>query len=290
MKNKGIPFGFSMEIKNVDTEKREIQGFASTIDKDRDEEVIPGIAFREGIEQFMKIGTLLYEHGQDPEYGRRPIGRVIDYRIENEGLWVRAKVSDDWVWEKISNFELSAFSWGGRVLDWAEKIIDGVQTFVATAIDLFEVSVVSIPANPNATFSITKSINQALLANNTTQDMDKIQEMFENINQKFADFSEKDAKVKSLKEEKKTLKTELEEKSVKIQELEKSLSERDEQAKVLEESVKALDEKLESIIASKKKAISDEEAEKVEEKVKEEVSVDSEEVEKKLKKLLGLKK
>lgn len=283
----GIPFSFIANIdrKSVDFEKREIQGFASTVDIDRDEEIYPAVAFRESIDQFMKVGTLLYEHGQDSEYQRRPIGRVIEYRIQDNGLWIKATVSDDWVWDKISRGELSAFSWGGRVLNFEKRMIEGIERFVALAIDLFEVSVVSVPANPNALFSIAKSIDNALLAYKNN-DMDKIQDMVKSLQEKFDTFSERDEKIKSLKEEKKALKLELAEKNAKLEELEKQVAEKAGLEKELEEKIKSVDEKLEQIIASKKKAVSDE---KVEEEVKvEEVAISAEEVEKRLNQLINL--
>lgn len=284
---KGIPFRFlaNIDLKSVDFEKREIQGFASTVDIDRDEEIYPAVAFRESIDQFMKVGTLLYEHGQDSEYQRRPIGKVIDYSIQDNGLWIKARVSDDWVWDKISKGELSAFSWGGRVLNFEKRMIEGIERFVALAIDLFEVSVVSVPANPNALFSIAKSIDNALLEYKDN-DMDKIQEMVKSLQEKFDTFSERDEKIKSLKEEKKSLKAELAEKSAKIEELEKQIAEKAGLEQEIEEKIKSLDEKLEQIIGTKKKAVSDE---KAEEEVKvEEVEVSAEEVEKKLKQLINL--
>lgn len=289
--NKAIPFQFGMDIKSINTEKREIEGYASTVDQDREDEIISPTAFVQTMETYMKTGTLLYEHGMDSEYQRRPIGKVVDYRVEAKGLWIQAKVSDDWVWNKIANGELSAFSWGGRVVDWKEDIIGGLKTFVATVIDLFEVSVVSVPANPQALFSVAKSLRLAMdetIINEKS--MDKIQEMFESLNAKFQDFTESDEKVKNLKTSNKELEAELAEKSAKIEELETAIQAKEEEAKSFSEQIKAFDSKLEAMIASTKKSVSDEEVK--EEEVKDEVvevKDEVESIEKRFNKLFNIK-
>ena len=77
------------------------------------------------------------------------------------GLWARCKITVDEVWELIEKGELNAFSWQGKVKvreevrerDGEPKIV-----MVAEEIDLFEISVVFVPANEKALFTVAKSL------------------------------------------------------------------------------------------------------------------------------------
>ena len=259
---RSVPFQFSMEMKRVDTEKRQIEGWASTQDQDRDGDIIPALAFAKSIDTYLKTGTLLYEHGMDSEYQRRTIGKVTEAVVKETGLWIKATVSDDYIWEKIQMGELSSVSWGGRVLDWEEKMVGGKMTFIATDIDLFEVSVVSVPANPQALFNVAKSLSLAL---NNNENMDELKNMVKSIQERLGDATERDEKIKSLKEDKKTLKSQLDEKDEKIAELEKTVTEQNEAIEELKKSFAELDEVAKSLTKEKKKAVTDEEVEEKDE-------------------------
>ena len=131
-----------------------IEGWSSTAGTDRDKDVIQPEVIANGITNFMKNPILLYMH--DPT---KPIGRVTKMEVRpKEGFWIEAVLSaasdvKDIV-TKIQEGILRAFSIGF-------KLIDGKPTgdvFNITDMELWEVSVVSIPANADALFSMAKGM------------------------------------------------------------------------------------------------------------------------------------
>ena len=85
-----------------------------------------------------------------------PIGKIIDARIDEVGLFIRAEISEtaDRVWKLIEEGILRAFSIGYEVVD--EKLVDGITHILG--LRLYEVAVVSIPANRRALFSVSKAL------------------------------------------------------------------------------------------------------------------------------------
>lgn len=146
-------FQFHLKIKSVsdeDDEKREITGFASVTGViDRDGEVMDRHAFDEGLEDYMKGNPIvLLNHDSS-----KPIGTVLDAVVKKEGLWIRAKIAEgttaaEEAWKLIKQSVLRSFSVGGLFEKIKNKIIRW---------DLTEISIVSVPANQRATFSIAKA-------------------------------------------------------------------------------------------------------------------------------------
>jgi len=71
--------------------------------------------------------------------------------IGDRGIYVIAEVTHPEVIKQVLNKELGAFSWSG--LTRSVKRLNGITDL--TEIDLLEVSLVNIPANPDATFLLT---------------------------------------------------------------------------------------------------------------------------------------
>jgi len=298
-------FQFKMFVKTTG-EKREIEGFASTPDLDRDGDIIPTQVLESAIEDYIKMGTLLYEHGYDPTYARKPIGKLNVAKIDDQGrLYVKGRISDQWIWEKIKLGELQAFSVGGRA-EWETQEKNGEVVGVAKNMEIHEVSVVAIPANPNALFTIAKALKDSFkqlvkgeqatksdknIYNKDIPLTDKIMEdLIKGLQDKFDAFVSGDNEKVELKKslEEKTnqmseLQAQLDEQKSKNEELQKSLDEAIASKEALANDIKALDEKLTALVSVKKSAKTDEEVEKAVEEV-----VDSSEVVEKNAKALGL--
>jgi phage head maturation protease len=277
-------FSFAMQFsKATSGGKREIEGFASTTGVDRDGEYFPKELLTVAAEKYIKMGTLLFDHGNDSTYGRKPVGVLFEAKVDDAGrMYVRGRVSDDYIWKKIELDELKAFSIGG-LASW-EQDTNGL--WYATALDIFEVSIVSVPANPEAIFSIAKSLKigfdkaqkQDVDINQynksiTTKEEEVMEDLLKSIQSKFDDFVSKDEEKKELKKSVETLTAEKTELEAKVEELNKSLEVEKENQAVLEESIKALDTKLEGLIATKKEAKTDEEVEETTPE-KEEVTIE----------------
>lgn len=145
------------KVKELEDEKKfiEIEGYASTKDIDRYGDVVEPTAFDETMELFMKNPVLLLQH----DHNKR-IGDVTEYEIDSNGLYIKADVKytagDDELFEKIEGKSLKGFSIGWRILEaeWLEGS-DGDYLFVVKKLDLVEISVVNVPANP---YTLMKSI------------------------------------------------------------------------------------------------------------------------------------
>ena len=132
-----------------------IRGMASTADFDRAGDSISADAWTKGgLHNFEKNPIILFNHDYN-----RPIGRATGLKSTENGLELTAKISKAAadVAELVKDGVLGAFSVGFRVkdADYIEET-DGLRIKDA---ELFEVSVVSVPCNQSATFSLAKSFN-----------------------------------------------------------------------------------------------------------------------------------
>ena len=133
-----------------------ICGMASTADFDRAGDTIDAHAWTKGgLNNFEKNPIILFNHNYD-----KPIGRATGLKVTDKGLELKAKISKsapDHVAQLVKEGILGAFSVGFRVkdADYLEET-DGLKIKDA---ELFEVSVVSVPCNQAATFSLAKSFD-----------------------------------------------------------------------------------------------------------------------------------
>ena len=133
-----------------------IRGMASTADFDRAGDSISATAWEKGgLKNFEKNPIILFNHDYD-----RPIGRATGLKVTENGLELEAKISKSApanVCELVKEGILGAFSVGFRVKD-ADFIKETDGLMIKDA-ELFEVSVVSVPCNQEATFSLAKSFD-----------------------------------------------------------------------------------------------------------------------------------
>lgn len=130
-----------------------IEGMANRFVTDRLKEVVPPKNLR--LDNYKKTPIILFNHDHE-----KPIGRALDIRPTEDGIYIKAKISKskdpeisrirDLIEEEI----LNSFSIGFNVFDEEEQdgktvILDG---------ELFETSVVAVPMNQDSLFSLsTKS-------------------------------------------------------------------------------------------------------------------------------------
>jgi HK97 family phage prohead protease len=133
-----------------------IGGMASTKDFDRaGDTILPEAWAKGGLHNFEKNPIILFNHDYN-----KPIGRAIGLKVTDDGLELKAKISKsapDSVASLVKEGILGAFSVGFRIkdADYLEET-DGLKIKDA---ELFEVSVVSVPCNQAATFSLAKSFD-----------------------------------------------------------------------------------------------------------------------------------
>ena len=133
-----------------------IRGMASTNHSDRAGDVISAQAWEKGgLENFKNNPVILFNHDYD-----KPIGRATGVKVTENGLELEAKISKSApasVCELVKDGVLGAFSVGFKVKD-ADYIKETDGLMIKDA-ELFEVSVVSVPCNQAATFSLAKSFD-----------------------------------------------------------------------------------------------------------------------------------
>jgi len=157
MKNK-MPVSFFLEISKYIEEptndentplKRYVEGYcvvAGNVDEQFD--VIDEAALRGAIQYLQKYSTVLYNHDQN-----RPIGTVVDAKLVDNRIWVKVLISqfEDEIWQKILEKVLNSFSVSGLVEDFEYKTTrDGEQIRVIKKFRIYEISLVSVPANAEA--------------------------------------------------------------------------------------------------------------------------------------------
>ena len=133
----------------------EIKGLASTNSQDRAGDVIEVEAWTKGgVDNYLENPIVLYNHNHD-----QPIGRAKAVRTVDNGLEFTAKISKaaGQITDLIKDGVLGAFSVGFRVKD-ADHIPDTGGLRIKDA-ELFEVSVVSVPCNQGAMFSLSKGFD-----------------------------------------------------------------------------------------------------------------------------------
>lgn len=140
-----------------------VEGYASTSGLDRQGDIIVLDALKRAARDLVEINnTVFYGHSYDLE---NAVGRIVDATVDDYGLKVRIYVSS-WAKElrtKLKEGIINKFSIGGRVVDdetisKQEAVNRGLvddncpfdQIHIIKKIELYEVSFVGVPANPEA--------------------------------------------------------------------------------------------------------------------------------------------
>lgn len=179
------------EIIDWENKSYEIEWYASTKDKDRMNDVVEPTAFEETLKQYMTNPIVLLQHDMD-----KPIGNVIEASIDDKGLFIKAKITEDtdWVFSKLKNGVLRTFSIWYSVKDY--ETIENVDaewkysyTNIIKALELFEISLVSVPANP---FALVKSFDSCFKSEEEIETKEDENENNQNIESEEAENQEED--------------------------------------------------------------------------------------------------
>ncbi len=145
----------------------DIKGSASTNALDRAGDIIEAEAWTKGgLDNFKNNPVLLFNHDYN-----RPIGRATGLEVTDKGLEISGRISKaaGEIKDLVKDGVLGAFSVGFRVKD-ADYMTETDGYKIKDA-ELFEVSVVSVPCNQGATFSLAKSFD-------TMEDYEKFKKQF----------------------------------------------------------------------------------------------------------------
>jgi HK97 family phage prohead protease len=131
-----------------------ISGYANTPNVDRYKEIVEVGAFSGTIDTYKQNPIMLLQHNVET-----PIGYFDDLAVKAEGLWVSGcivpgTVASDETIRLVKAGVLRTFSIGFRELD-GEYDMDEV--YHITQLELYEISVVSIPANRQSIFTLDET-------------------------------------------------------------------------------------------------------------------------------------
>lgn len=146
-----------------------ITGYASTVSKDRASDIVPASAWEmpKALGNYMKNPIILFGHDHS-----KPIGKAVELTPTPAGLQITAeihrKACGEQLFAAIEAGILKTFSIGFGVYD-AEYDYDH-DIFILTEIELWEVSVVSVPCNQDSTFEVSKAM--------TGKDFEQFKEQF----------------------------------------------------------------------------------------------------------------
>lgn len=159
-----------LEVKNLDAEKRVITGIATTPSTDRMDDIVEPL----GVE-FKNPMPLLWQHRHDS-----PVGEVKFEKPTKNGIRFTAKIAKidepgklkdrlDEAWQSVKSGLVKAVSIGFRNIEHS-VMENGGWRFLKT--EVYELSLVTIPANADATIQTIKSIDQELRAASGRSDDD----------------------------------------------------------------------------------------------------------------------
>lgn len=146
-----VPIDFQIDICKHAVESGEfhVMGYAATSDFDKQGDILTAEALKAAKDDLLQNSTVLENHDL-----KRAIGRVVSVKFDKRGLLIDVLISstEPEIIQKIKEGVLNKFSIRGAVLERKRKF-DKAQDRIVNYIlrvSLSEVSLVSVPANPEA--------------------------------------------------------------------------------------------------------------------------------------------
>lgn len=166
-----------------------VKGYASTFDREPDSygDVIAKGAFEKSLERWEQLNNegkyipLLWGH--DTEDPKSNIGRVVEAHEDERGLFVSAEFDKDnekaqYVRKLVQEGRVYQFSFAFEIREQAPiELEDGTKANELRDLELFEVSLVQIPANQHATVEEVKAAEIKAGRRNSAKDADKLREI-----------------------------------------------------------------------------------------------------------------
>lgn len=119
------------------------------------ERIAPG-AFKRTLG--MRTPVLQFDHGAHPLIGSIPLGRFTKIEEDNHGLFVRARLSDNWLIEPVRDSvrdgAVTGMSFRFRVINDQWESVDGEDHRTITEVELYEAGPVVFPAYESTTVGV----------------------------------------------------------------------------------------------------------------------------------------
>lgn len=158
MEKKIIDFKCDIKLNKQDDDRFTVEGMASTDDLDLVNDVVMPGAFNEALKT--REPKILYQHDQ-----QKPIGIAGDIKQTKDGLFLSAKLSNtllvrETIIPLIKDGVLDSFSIGFYV-DPIDITYKNNVRYINKA-ELYEVSIVTFPAQPNAKITNYKNLDEQI--------------------------------------------------------------------------------------------------------------------------------
>lgn len=156
-------FAFALDpdrAKSVDTERRIVRGLASTPTLDRQGEIVEPSAFTATLAGYLKNPIVTWGHN----LWDLPIGKTLEATVTSQGLQVAIQFGThtraNEVWQAVQDELVRSLSIGfdGEYTPEFGYWDKGAEAWRWTKLDLWEIAVCSVPACPDATFALGKSL------------------------------------------------------------------------------------------------------------------------------------
>ncbi len=181
--------------KAADAGSRRIVAAVSSEAIDRDGEIITADAMKNAFPAFMKNPVILASHSHHLDSGvSSVIGRVVSWYQQGKKTFCEIEFADTPLglqyWALYSGKFQKAFSIGFRSNPQKQerRNIDGKNVVVHTEIELYEISAVAVPANPEALSKAAKRRQE--FVDRKRQGLTKEDELFFSAVEKWDDFQE----------------------------------------------------------------------------------------------------
>jgi HK97 family phage prohead protease len=132
-------------IAKIDSDERLVYGYASTEAKDSQGEIVRKEALEAALPAYMRFANIREMHQPSA------VGIAKEATIDENGLWLKAKIVDEAAWQKVKEGVYKGFSIGGAI-----TARDTANPQVITGVELVEISLVDRPANPEAVLAVWK--------------------------------------------------------------------------------------------------------------------------------------
>lgn len=132
-----------------------IKGYANTVSKDRSGDIIPATTWTkpDTLANYLKNPIILGFHDH-----KQPIGKMVDYKVTELGLEITVEVHKtiEYIYRAVKEGILKTFSIGFWLKDFEYN--ETTDSFILKDIELYEISIVSVPCNQDSVFSLSKSM------------------------------------------------------------------------------------------------------------------------------------
>src|SRR5258708_20008801 len=133
-------------LTKVDAEQRIVAGYASTEAVDAAGEIVLKSAIEAALDDYLEFANVREMHQLSA------VGVTEEAAVDDRGLYIAARITDDAAWAKVKSGTYKGFSIGGKTL-----ARDPDNKKIITKILLTEVSLVDRPSNPEARFDVWKA-------------------------------------------------------------------------------------------------------------------------------------